>query len=476
MKRRDFSNAAVVSCVGLQFAGDDRALAVQSDKAFDRFGGWKGKTFDATGFFRTEHDGKRWWLVTPEGNAFLSWGINHLHADLWRQDFNREVWSQTLGVDDFQDWPKFNAALRSWFLKVCDQYGFNSVGVHTSLNVTNRPKPAMPYMQPIKFVDIPHWRSDVPDENFLDVFSPEFSENCDALAREATKPRDPYLIGYSMTDCPLMTEEDCRERPDVIGGARRKSRIGWPRRLRNLGAGQAGKIAYVETMKTLYRGSISDFNMTYATKFDSFDALANAENWRPSTDLSNGNETRDNVEFLKRVVAKYYAAAKSAICRHDPNHMFFGDKLNGNTDTMDTVLPVTSQFTDVVMYQMYGRYEVQKPGLDRWSAIAKKPMINGDASFTMVADFMPRPYGPVADDLQQRAEWTAEFFMQAFARADFVGWHYCGLMDATQQVPRKQARQHSGLMNSNGVPYPELLKTLRSCADELYEIASHSRS
>ena len=43
----------------------------------DRFGGWKGKQFEATGFFRTEHDGQRWWLVTPEGNAFLSSGINH---------------------------------------------------------------------------------------------------------------------------------------------------------------------------------------------------------------------------------------------------------------------------------------------------------------------------------------------------------------------------------------------------------------
>ncbi len=41
----------------------------------DCFGGWTGKKFKATGFFRVEKD-KRWWLVFPEGNAFLSWGIN----------------------------------------------------------------------------------------------------------------------------------------------------------------------------------------------------------------------------------------------------------------------------------------------------------------------------------------------------------------------------------------------------------------
>ena len=47
----------------------------------DRFGGWKGKKFEATGFFRTEKD-DRWWLVTPDGNAFLSFGINHLYPSV----------------------------------------------------------------------------------------------------------------------------------------------------------------------------------------------------------------------------------------------------------------------------------------------------------------------------------------------------------------------------------------------------------
>ena len=105
----------------------------------------------------------------------------------------------------------------------------------------------MPYMQPIHFVDIPHWKPEVPDSNFRDVFSEEFAAHCDRMAKEIAAPAkdDPFLLGYAMTDCPLFTEEDCRERPDVIGGAVRKARIGWPRRLRNLGADAPGKQAYV---------------------------------------------------------------------------------------------------------------------------------------------------------------------------------------------------------------------------------------
>jgi hypothetical protein len=62
-------------------------------------GGWKAKRFNATGFFRVEKE-DRWWLVTPEGNAFLSRGINHLAPDLWKQNYNREVWKKKLGLQN----------------------------------------------------------------------------------------------------------------------------------------------------------------------------------------------------------------------------------------------------------------------------------------------------------------------------------------------------------------------------------------
>jgi len=43
----------------------------------DRFGGLLGAGgFRATGFFRTEQRDGRWWLITPEGNAFFSIGMD----------------------------------------------------------------------------------------------------------------------------------------------------------------------------------------------------------------------------------------------------------------------------------------------------------------------------------------------------------------------------------------------------------------
>ncbi|MEM7375446.1 MAG: hypothetical protein AAF587_43025 [Bacteroidota bacterium] len=437
----------------------------------DIYGGWTGKSFRATGYFRTEKE-DRWWLVTPLGNAFLSFGFNHFHSVWWKAEYNRKAWMTLLNIDQME---AFNPAIRSWILKTCDHYGFNTIGVHNDLKILNSPNPQLPYMQPIQFVDISHWKPGIEDENFLDIFSQEFYHHCDQLAKKIASPlrNDPFLLGYSMADCPLFTEEDCRERPDNIYGGRRGARIGWPRRLRNLGPSAAGKKAYVSLMSKLYEGDIRTFNHTYDTAFDSFAAVEKTEQWRLDTDLSNANETRDNVEFLTSCVEQYYKTAQEAIGRYDPNHLFIGDKLNGNTDTVDTVLPVTAKYTDVVMYQMYGRYETQQPSLNQWSNKVDTPLINGDSAFSYVRDLMPRPYGPLADTESQSAEWLVEFFNQAFARPEFVGWHYCGLIDTPVKLIKKESnRQHSGLFDGYGNPYEQLREAVSSCSKKLYEVAT----
>ena len=150
MNRRDLITAAAAT-FGHGLVG--RSLPAAAGPELDRYGGWKGKKFQATGWFRTEKD-DRWWLVTPDGNAFLSFGINHFHPNFWNADYNRETWQKRLGVKSM-NLPDSRNALRSWFLQTCREYGFNSIGVHNLLSVLNAPSAVMPYLQPIRFVDIP---------------------------------------------------------------------------------------------------------------------------------------------------------------------------------------------------------------------------------------------------------------------------------------------------------------------------------
>lgn len=50
--------------------------------SFSRWGGWKAKRVKATGFFRTHHDGRRWWLVDPDGYLFWSAGLDCVHSSI----------------------------------------------------------------------------------------------------------------------------------------------------------------------------------------------------------------------------------------------------------------------------------------------------------------------------------------------------------------------------------------------------------
>ena len=54
------------------------AAAKKSDPPFpnrSRWGGFLEKQFEATGWFRVQHDGRRWWMVDPDGYAFFSHGM-----------------------------------------------------------------------------------------------------------------------------------------------------------------------------------------------------------------------------------------------------------------------------------------------------------------------------------------------------------------------------------------------------------------
>ncbi len=426
--------------------------------------------FEETGFFRLDRS-DRWWLVTPAGNGFLSFGVNHIHAGWWKAPYNLDPWSRKLGLSGPSD-PDFNRNLRSELMRLLPELGFNSVGVHSDLDLLNKPHPFIPYVRQLLLIDIPHWKT--PDEkDFPDVFSPAFEQHVDTVARRDCAPlqEDPMLLGYAMTDCPIFTDWDAKERGDTLYGAPRESLPTFPRVLRNLDGAQPGKQVYVETVRGLYRNSIADFNTVYRTRFGSFDALANAVRWRPTTDPANGHETRDNTVFLLKVVERYYQLARDALRRYDPNHLFLGDKLNGNTDTADTVVSVTSRFTDLVFYQAYGRYGWNEPSLDRWSRRSGKPLFNGDGSFGAVGTNMPRPYGPVAADHEERAAWTVEFAEKSFSRPDFVGWSYCGLIDTwTALSDRKQLRQHAGMMTPTGEFHRPMKDAIRDIADRLYRM------
>ncbi len=459
---RSALGAAALACAPRGLA------AARPGSGRDRFGGLRSLRFEATGFFRLER-GDRWWLVTPEGHAWLGFGLNHVESAFLAQPYNVDVWMRRFAARAVGD-DAWSAGLRARVIADMAACGFNHFGIHN-----NRPLVeglGFAGIVPLTFVRIPHYRA-VTAADFHDVFAPEFAAHCAALAAERVAPRaaDPWVLGWAFTDCPVFTDAEAAARPVVSHGPARPAPPTWPRWMRNLSAHAPGKQAWVACIRERYADDLAAFNDGYGVAFRSWDELLAATGWRELTDFTNPRELEDNRAFLERVVDQYYRTAVAAVRRHAPHHLIFGDKLNANTDGADAVLPVTARHTDVVHYQMYGRWDAQRATLDRWRAVTDRPFFNGDSSFAAPSPHMPNPHGPHARDEAERGELAFDFGRNAFARPDFVGWTVCGWIETRADMPGKEQKQHSGFADPLGVAHEPYTGRLREFSERIYEFA-----
>ena len=437
----------------------------ETGNSYDEFGGILSIASQAKGFFRLDRIEGRSFFITPEGNAYLSLGINHYHPASFTADYNRGFWERRF---------KARAGTEGWteryfekFADDMDAIGLNTVGIHND----DRLKRGRPYVQPLRFVNHAYYLNPE-DIEFPDVFAPPFAAHCDAFAREQAGSRkdDPWLLGYSFTDCPVLTETEAAPRPWSLYCKKHPGVIPWSRRLRNLGAGSAGKKVYTDLMAERYDADISAFNSVYGTQFASFEALLGAENWRSGYDLENKREHADNARFLEKIVAQYYKTTTDAVRKHDPNHVVFGDKMNWNTGFDDFVVKTAGKYCDLTLYLFYGFPDEHLEYCERAHTLTGKPVYSGDSNFvTPQYPNMPYPFGPSCGSQEERGRITYLALHMLFARPYFVGWDWCGAMD--QWISYERSGQHSGLQNPFGEFHQPVLNALRDTSIHLYDIA-----
>ncbi len=325
----------------------------------------------------------------------------------------------------------------------------------------------VPYIQSLFFARTAYWLVKSPN-NFPDVFSEQFAHWCDRRAKLAVLPRkdDPFLMGYIYTNVPILTDMDADSHGEVSWARAQKDMPTWPRVLRNLGRDAPGKQVFVTMMRERY-DSIQQFNNRYRTRFASFSELQASEKWSSYTKSSEIDDAEDNRAFLLKILEQYYAVAETAVRRYDSNHMIFGDTLNANIGVPDDVLTTIAKHTDLVAYQFYGEYDDHHELLNHWSALTRKPLFHADAGFTVQSEEMPTPMGAVTPDQETRAERFHTFASQAFARPDFIGWHWCGWVEMWKGW--KPDRQHPGLQDPFGNYRHPMPETMKQFGTHIYE-------
>ena len=193
--------ATVVEDAGLRFPagpghGPSRSLdhfVVRQDRSFpfhpaslrfralDRFGGALDISAPATGrFYTTEIDGRHW-LITPDGHAFFSSGLNHItfHGD-YSPPIDRRLYHEAV-LARYGTEAAWAAAtedrLRSW--------NINTVGAWSN----DHNWPTMPYTLVMSLHDaapaVPGWPTGQTGKAIRDYFDPAFEANISARTGRA---------------------------------------------------------------------------------------------------------------------------------------------------------------------------------------------------------------------------------------------------------------------------------------------------
>lgn len=429
----------------------------------DRFGGLEAVRFESTGFFRLEKAG-RWWFVTPDGSAFLSFGLNHPSPEYLLQDYNIDFWRGEFGFRESSE-PAFQDGFKNKVMDDLSAFGMNTIGTHAQKEIFGQM--TVPYVQGLFFVQTPYWIEPGADR-FVDVFSTAFEKRCEDVVQKVVLPRkdDPYLLGYTFTDCPILTDLDANAHGFVPQGGAAPDLPTWPRVLRNLGAGAFGKKVFVSLVREFY-SSIQGFNEVYKTSFSSFDGLLCAENWSSFTRVADVDDARDNQVFLLLILDRYYSVAVKAVRKVDAHHLIFGDIVNANTGAPDDVVSLIAGYSDLLAYQYYGDYDAQCAILDHWSKLTGKALFHADSCFSVAYKEMPRPIGPRCSSQEDRASRFLDFATRAFSRSDFVGWNWCGWVD--RWAAWKKEYQHSGLQDPFGNYHHPMPETMAHFGARLYD-------
>ena len=200
-----------------ELAGDlpaELARLKSAPETWDRFGGWKdGPKLKATGHFRAEKVGGKWWLVTPDGTLFFSVGVDvtrtmtdvtdgKSHPDWYESEVPPDgkmpftLWNleKKFGRKDFA------AGYYDLVLKRFDSWGINTIGNWSAPELSLKSK--KPYVMSV--LERAKGVKRHPKFHIYDLADPDFEKNFRVAIRArfaedvalAHAAKDPMCIGF----------------------------------------------------------------------------------------------------------------------------------------------------------------------------------------------------------------------------------------------------------------------------------------
>jgi hypothetical protein len=444
------------------------------DPSLDEYGGWKEKQFEPTGWFYTKHDGCRWWLVDPIGNAFLSMGPDCIvpgadtradvmlplmpalpqkecPRDYWWEDARDIIHLVNFGKHNLEE--AFGTGWWDCWAKIVKMYlyrwGCNTIGNWAQKEFLEWAH--MPYVIPLdqySTCGFPSTKQCI-FRDFPDVFSPEYEQQS-AIFADALLPYrdDPLMIGYFMRNEPqwafiegLCIAEQMLQNPVFT----------------------CSKDVFIRKMSEQY-GKIDQFNTAWGLSLSSFDELQ-----LPITracSLSSAAE-RDLRAFSEEMVRRYVELPAQACRRVDTHHLNLGMRYAYLSDP--SLLAGCESF-DVFSINSY-----QKNPYEPISAFADQlnmPVIVGEFHHGALDAGLPATGLRAVVDQRERGNAYRYYLEQGARSPYFLGAHYFQFNDQSCLGRLDGENYNIGFVDICLQEHKEMTDVVADCHRTLYRVAN----
>lgn len=435
--------------------------------SFSKYGGWKEKRFKPTGFFRTENDGKRWWLVDPEGYAFLSLGVDCLRStssgpvtgieDLfeWLPEKSDSRYGESVSgnetskVIDFymanlirvfgSDWKARWSKMTADMLR---NLNINTVGNWSEISFAKENKLA--YVLPLN--RFPGTKTQL-YRDFPDVFSEEYKKNSAEFARQLNDYKDdPYLIGYFLRNEPqwafgyhnLAYEMFATDQPS------------------------ATKDEFIKWINSKYDNNIQSFKKAWNLNIEKFDDLRNLT----FKDYPTVTADSDFYSFSTIMVRRYVDIPCDEVVKVDKHHLNLGMRYAWISS--DLLYKAGERF-DVFSINGYG---YSPPPTAEIARISNKPVMIGEFHHGAVDRALPATGITGVISQNERAAAYRNYIEQGFARPELIGMHYFQWVDQPYYGRFDGENYNIGVVTIQNLPYPELSQAMRITNERIYKVGS----
>ena len=445
-----------------------------------RWGGIADGRFRPGGFFRVgERDGV-FWLIDPDGGRYLSKGVNTVR-------FDQDAIQHSSRIPYAEACRRKYGSESAWRIAVARRlasWGFNTLGSWSDAAIAAAGPSPLAVTPNLDLGMSFAWQRNEqtqsePEQDFPDVFDPDFDIHLNRRARElcAKRSGDQNIIGWFI-------DNELRWGPDWRGPDELLTLF------LNLSAATPGRAAAINLLRERHH-DFEEFNSSWRTPAQSWDELgapmrieppytrkppyqrsARVEDEANRADPRRGAFAADCDAFAALLADRYFKMTTAAIKRADPNHLVLGCRFAFPPPA--AVIDAAGRHVDVISFNCYEGEA--NAAIDAY-AVAGKPCLIGEFSFRAADSGLPNTNGagPQVATQAGRADGFRHYVTAALRKRTLVGYHWFEHADQPAEGRFDGENSNFGTVTIDDRVYEDLTRAMtavNAAAEELHSAAA----